>query len=266
MLRGRKIMSLRTEKLLHRALSRWRDWQTGDVQISELPKVLEQLQGGMTNESFMVQSGDFRAVVRVNALNAQALGIDRKKEQSLLAYLQTTGCVPKLVFSDSDTQVTQLISGRHLSQLDLADEDIQEGLESCIERIQAVRVDMPVRNYSSYISLYSDQLSHFDGLAEIERAANIIDELQWAPVVTHHDLILENIIINDQGLHFLDWEYADLGHPGIDRIKLFGRTYCEDRDGSSGIDALETLQNGIVKLWYAVQDAQLTDGKRTGNI
>ena len=139
-------MSLRTEKLLHRALSRWRDWQTGDVQISELPKVLEQLQGGMTNESFMVQSGDFRAVVRVNALNAQALGIDRKKEQSLLAYLQPTGCVPKLVFSDSDTQVTQLISGRHLSQLDLADEDIQEGLESCIERIQAVRVDMPVRN------------------------------------------------------------------------------------------------------------------------
>ena len=78
--------------------------------------------------------------------------------------------------------------------------------------------------------------------------------------------LLENIIINDQGLHFLDWEYADLGHPGIDRIKLFGRTYCEDRDGSSGIDALETLQNGIVKLWYAVQDAQLTDGKRTGNI
>lgn len=258
-------MSSRTDKLLHRVLHRWRDWSMGDYRLSESPAILEQLLGGMTNESFLIGSGDFRAVIRVNALNTHSLGIDRDRECALLGHLQSTDCVPRLIYSDSDVQVTQLIKGRHLSLADLANTDIQDSLETCVQRIQAITVDMPVRNYSAYIGLYSDQLAHFEGLAEIQCAATIIDELDWTPVITHHDLILENIIINDQGVYFLDWEYADLGHPMIDRIKLFGRNYCEDKYPCSSIDTLETLQNGIVKLWYAVQDDPLKESTPNGN-
>ena len=258
-------MSPRTEKLLHSALTDWRDWQAGDVALEEEPTVLEQLQGGLTNESFLIGSGEFRAVIRVNAANTQSLGIDRDRERALLEYLQPTHCVPKLIYSDSSVQVTQLIRGRHLSRLDLADTRVQNTLESCIQRIQAISVNMPIRNYADYIRLYSDQLTHFEGLSDIQQAANMIDQAQWTPVIAHHDLILENLIINVQGIYFLDWEYADLGHPLIDHIKLFGRTYCEERNPSPDIDALVTLQTGIVKLWYAVQDERLKHNQLNGN-
>ena len=169
--------------------------------------------------------------------------------------MQPSGCVPRLLFSDSDVQVTQLIGGRHLTRGDLKDGVIQDHLENCIERIQSYSVDyMTKRNYKSYINLYSDQVPNFDGLSEIESAASLIDMGEWEPVISHHDLILENIIWSNQGMFFIDWEYAHLGHPLIDHVKLFGRNYCDNKSDIQTIDALDTLQSGITKLWYALQE------------
>ncbi|MDG2145061.1 MAG: phosphotransferase, partial [Porticoccaceae bacterium] len=147
--------------------------------------------------------------------------------------------------------------GRHLTDSDLADTDIQYHLENCISRIQTYAVEnISRRNYLSYIHLYSDQLTDFQGLTEIEDAASIIDNSVWGPVIGHHDLILENVIYDGQKMYFIDWEYAHLGHPLIDHIKLFGRDYCANKADIHTINALETLQRGIEKLWYAVQDSQ----------
>ena len=257
-MRGKKLMSPRTAQILDKTLSRWRQWDIGlDNSLAEQPKVIQQLLGGLTNQTFLAASGDFRAAVRVNAANAGFLGIDRDREQLLLKALQSSGCVPKLFYADGDAQVTELIRGRHLTVSDLADTDIQSHLENCISRIQTCAVEtISQRNYLSYIHLYSDQLTDFQGLTEIEDAASIIDNSVWGPVIGHHDLILENVIYDGQKMYFIDWEYAHLGHPLIDHIKLFGRDYCANKADIHTINALETLQRGIEKLWYAVQDSQ----------
>ena len=249
-------MTPRTANILYAAIDKWRHWDTGkDSRISGLPKVDKQLIGGLTNEAFLVDSGDLRAVVRVNSVNTDALGISREREHRLLTVLQPSGCVPRLLFSDSEVQVTQLIEGRHLTRDDLKDRVILDHLENCIERIQSYSVDcMTKRNYKSYINLYSDQVPNFDGLSEIESAASLIDMGEWEPVISHHDLILENIIWSNKGMFFIDWEYAHLGHPLIDHVKLFGRIYCVNKSDIQTIDALDTLQSGITKLWYALQE------------
>lgn len=249
-------MTPRTANILYAAIDKWRHWDTGkDSRISGLPKVDKQLVGGLTNEAFLVDSGDLRAVVRVNSANTDALGISREREHRLLTVLQPSGCVPRLLFSDSEVQVTQLIEGRHLTRGDLKDRVILDHLENCIERIQSYSVDcMTKRNYKSYINLYSDQVPNFDGLSEIESAASFIDMGEWEPVISHHDLILENIIWSNKGMFFIDWEYAHLGHPLIDHVKLFGRIYCDNKSDIQTIDALDTLQSGITKLWYALQE------------
>jgi thiamine kinase-like enzyme len=249
-------MTPRTANILEAAIDNWRHWDTGkDSGISVPPKVDKQLAGGLTNEAFLVTSDVLRAVVRVNSANTDALGISREREHRLLTVLQPSGCVPRLLFSDSDVQVTQLIGGRHLTRGDLKDGVIQDHLENCIERIQSYSVDyMTKRNYKSYINLYSDQVPNFDGLSEIESAASLIDMGEWEPVICHHDLILENIIWSNQGMFFIDWEYAHLGHPLIDHVKLFGRSCCDNKSDIQTIDALDTLQSGITKLWYALQE------------
>ena len=244
-------MTPRTANILEAAIDNWRHWDTGkDSRISGPPKVDKQLVGGLTNEAFLVASGDLRAVVRVNSATTDALGISREREHRLLTVLQPSGCVPRLLFSDSEVQVTQLIEGRHLTRDDLKDRVILDHLENCIERIQSYSVDcMTKRNYKSYINLYSDQVPNFDGLSEIESAASLIDMGEWEPVISHHDLILENIIWSNKGMFFIDWEYAHLGHPLIDHVKLFGRRYCDNKSDIPTIDALDTLQSGITKLW-----------------
>lgn len=249
-------MTPRTANILDAAIDQWRHWDTGpESRISSRPKVDKQLIGGLTNEAFLVASGDLRAVVRVNSANTDALGISREREHRLLTVLQPSGCVPRLLFSESEVQVTQLIEGRHLTRGDLKDRVIQDHLENCIERIQSYSVDyMTKRNYKNYINLYSDQVPNFDGLLEIESAASLIDIGEWEPVISHHDLILENIIWSNQGMFFIDWEYAHLGHPLIDHVKLFGRRYCDNKLDIKTIDALDTLQSGITKLWYALQE------------
>jgi thiamine kinase-like enzyme len=249
-------MTPRTANILDAAIDQWRHWDTGpEIRISSRPKVDKQLIGGLTNEAFLVASGDLRAVVRVNSANTDALGISREREHRLLTVLQPSGCVPRLLFSDSEVQVTQLIEGRHLTRGDLKDRVIQDHLENCIERIQSYSVDyMTKRNYKNYINLYSDQVPNFDGLLEIESAASLIDIGEWEPVISHHDLILENIIWSNQGMFLIDWEYAHLGHPLIDHVKLFGRRYSDNKSDIQTIDALDTLQSGITKLWYALQE------------
>ena len=249
-------MTPRTANILEAAIDNWRHWDTGkDSRISGPPKVDKQLVGGLTNEAFLVASGDLRAVVRVNPATTDALGISREREHRLLTVLQPSGCVPRLLFSDSEVQVTQLIEGRHLTRDDLKDRVILDHLENCIERIQSYSVDcMTKRNYKNYINLYSDQVPNFDGLSEIESAASLVDMGEWKPVISHHDLILENIIWSNQGMFFIDWEYAHLGHPLIDHVKLFGRSYCDNKSDIQTIDALDTLQSGITKLWWALQE------------
>ena len=249
-------MTPRTANILEAAIDNWRHWDTGkDSRISGPPKVDKQLVGGLTNEAFLVASGDLRAVVRVNSATTDALGISREREHRLLTVLQPSGCVPRLLFSDSEVQVTQLIEGRHLTRDDLKDRVILDHLENCIERIQSYSVDcMTKRNYKSYINLYSDQVPNFDGLSEIESAASLIDMGEWEPVIGHHDLILENIIWSNKCMFFIDWEYAHLGHPLIDHVKLFGSSDCDNKSDIQTIDALDTLQSGITKLWYALQE------------
>ena len=249
-------MTPRTANILEATIDNWRHWDTDKaLTLAVPPKGAQQRVGCLSHEAFLVPMGEFGAVVLVNSATTDALGISREREHRLLTVLQPSGCVPRLLFSDSEVQVTQLIEGRHLTRDDLKDRVILDHLENCIERIQSYSVDcMTKRNYKSYINLYSDQVPNFDGLSEIESAASLIDMGEWEPVIGHHDLILENIIWSNKGMFFIDWEYAHLGHPLIDHVKLFGRSDCDNKSDIQTIDALDTLQSGITKLWYALQE------------
>lgn len=162
--------------------------------------------------------------------------------------------MPRLLYANSDTQVTQFLEGRCLTDNDLANLSLRTELEGSLKKIQAIRLgNMPRRNYLEYSRSYSDQLSGFSDLEAIERAAMTIDEADWQPVISHHDLLFENILYSDQGVYFIDWEYAALGHPLIDYLRVFGPKYCTSKADAGTVEALVVLQHGLTKLWHAVK-------------
>ena len=246
-------MRSRTRRLLDHAIGCRHQWKLGGVGLFEPPREIVPLSGGLTNESFLVDCGKFPVVVRINGENSSFLGIDRDRERKLLAAMIDLPYVPKVLYSDDEVQVTEFIPGDIVSASQLKDSSIRYTIRSQLDNIQKIILDVEPINYVNYIEDYSDQLDGFPGLEEIHQAAQLLDKSPWHPVIAHHDLIRENVIVNGDEVYFIDWEYAHIGHPLMDYLKLFGRSYCQGMADETLLDALETVRFGITQLWYAVQ-------------
>ena len=249
------------QQLLQQALSNWQSWQVEGFTLSRQPQPIRELTGGQTNRSFLVASGDFEAVVRINAANSHSLGIDRNREQKILQLLQHTGAVPRLFFNNNQVMVSEYCTGQHWQDSAVN----RRNLNTVLAQIQAIAVpDLEKRSYVDYCTAYINQLA-FDadtGLVDqgmvkaILSAASIIDNSDWNPVICHHDLVAENIIVTPQGLKLLDWEYAALGHPALDYMHLYPTDLIATHLAydSEIIKQLAMVQRGMNDLWSLVQN------------
>ena len=203
-------------------------------------------------------AADCFAVVRVNSPISASLGIDRQRERQLLKLLQSTGVVPQTYFSADEVLVSQYIAGRPMLDDASETDHTMQLLSAALQRVQAVNVDgMACRRYLKYCREYIGQLSEAALLrmptAAMEAAAAAIDAGDWQSVICHHDLVPENIIINDRGVFILDWEYAAIGHPGLDSLRLFSFGYDRCLDEAAKTEPLFQLQQAMDQLWLAVQ-------------
>ena len=248
----------RVRDCLEQTLASWREWHTGAVKLSAQPTVLRDL-GGTTNCSFLITSGEFRAVLRVNAENSASLGIDRQRELTILQCLQPTAAVPQLFYSTERVLVSAFVEG-HPPSTDSPAQVMVE-ITHVLAKIQQVNVpQLERRNYVDYCQAYLDQLNDQPvGRALRDRlleAAACIDSAPWSAVICHHDLIAENIIITANGPVILDWEYAALGHPALDYMRLLGGQIPDA--ACLGVDQkitekLAILQRGMDDLWLLLQ-------------
>ena len=244
---------------MHRTLSSWRQWDLGAAKpLQAQPEVVRELLGGRTNRTFLVTAANCHAVVRVNSPLSASLGIDRHREGQILSQLQATGIVPQTYFSAAEVLVSQYIEGRPMRCGSSESGHIMQLLSDALDRIQAIDVDgMVCRRYLEYCRQYMSQLPEdillVSSIEAMEAAATAIDEAKWRPVICHHDLVPENIIINDLGVFILDWEYAAIGHPGLDRLRLCGLIDDAHRDKAATVEPLMQLQQTMDQLWLAVQ-------------
>ena len=249
----------RTQTVLQLALSSWHDWNTSGLEAPAAePEVVSELFGGRTNKTFLVSSGDFRAVVRVNSPDAVKLGIDRQREKRILQLLQPTGLVPKVLFIHDDFLVSEFIEGSSLTYKSLKNSHFMGSLSEALAVIQSVKMaDDSPRNYLDYCRQYLNQLSEVTVspvvVEQIEEAARAVDGEAWEPVICHHDMVPENIIVNDRGLFIIDWEYAALGHPGLDFLRLYGADYASLDSQKESLQSLFKVKQAMDKLWLAVQ-------------
>ena len=248
---------------LQQALGNWQIWQTQEGTVfSSQPQVVRVLQGGKTNCTYLVESEGLQAAVRINPPNDEQLGIDRKREKLILQQLEPTGLIPKVFYCDRHSLVSEYIAGTLLTERAVQQQTIREALDNAIKTIQCVTVPgISVLNYHTYLEHYCQQIPQqflSDSIrADISSLAKTIDSADWQPVLCHHDLVLENIIINNKGLYIIDWEYAALGHPQLDFLRIFGGDYANTVYSGVEQSLLLTMQNLIDQLWFVLQYPQL---------
>lgn len=200
-----------------------------------------------------MESGAHLGVVRVNAANSAALGIDRQRELTLLRQLQGTGFVPALWYTTANVLVTGFVEGRQWPADALQQDSNRERVAKLVRRFQQLPASLVTERFS-YLRHCRGYLAQLDDASidslYLETLARRVDEADWQPVICHHDLVAENIIETDRGLVILDWEYAGWGHPAMDLVRLYGAAYPHDH-----ANILHELLQAMDSLWQAVQDA-----------
>lgn len=243
-----------------RLLKALSDWQCWDMHLATKPVLVRELLGGKTNRSFMVETDCGLVVVRVNAENSSNLGINRMRESEILSLVSTLGCVPQTFFLSDQVLVSQYIDGDCWQESDLINDQNLRELHNLLDKIQ--KIPLPEnsikRNYVAYCQHYIQQLPESfqqvekTYLKELNHAAEMIDQADWQPVINHHDLVPENVVVSDGEIFLLDWEYAAYGHPGIDLIRLYGEQGQDGQYKGPLAKELHILQQGIDRLWNLV--------------
>lgn len=211
---------------LETALATWREWP---LPITDAPRVLGPIEGGRTNRSFRLRAPGLNddLLLRLNNPRGPRLGIDRAQEAAILDTVAEAGLTRGACYwsPQRDFTVFPHIDGRTWSDADFQDPRQRRRLMECLGAAQVLAPGTPRRSYTAYLDHYWQQLENA-GAIDAALASSwwlfretlvAFDRSDWPAVLTHHDLIPENVLETGDRLYLIDWEYAAVGHPDIDR-------------------------------------------------
>ncbi|MAJ80633.1 MAG: hypothetical protein CMK30_04790 [Porticoccaceae bacterium] len=257
---GEVFINERVNNILQQTLYRWRSWnRTNRCHLDFRPVVQCKLSDGLTNHSFLVAAADQRAVVRVNCAHASLLGIDRSREIDILTLLADSKLVPKVLYINDKVMVSEYINGAKLTKAMLENPHLRSQIKKNLKEISSFfssherRFSYLIHCESYLKQLMREQLQLVD-ISQLLSLAEYIDSEDWAPSLCHHDLVRENVLVSDGGVHFLDWEYAAMGHPAYDWVSLFGNEFSLDEMDCGPVSLemwqlLSNFQRELDKLW-----------------
>ena len=215
------------------AMNTWPKWQ---VNVPKQPTYVRELTSGKTNNSHVVCIADTSYVIRLNTKTELTLAVNRFHEQLIVAKLSPLGICPKIVYpsvADSvDEQaitVFEYVDGQVWDAEDFAEAKNQNRLLNVIELYKHVNVDLPHFDYVDCVLRYWKAIEQrgirVDPLVAIKfqkftHDLEIFSHNLYQPVLSHHDLVADNILETKKGLMIIDWEYAGMGHPDFDRVYI----------------------------------------------
>jgi thiamine kinase-like enzyme len=237
---------------LEQALAQWPDWP---LPLTAPPRVEAELKSGRTNQNYRLSApglGD-DLLLRLHRPDAERLGIDRERELLITQTTAEAGIGRPVWHWTGSFSIFPFIPARPWRASDFSRPAQRDRLWPLIDALAELDIGTPRRRYSDYLQRYWQQLvaeSRIDPPLAREWSAFwpdllAFDEADWTAGLVHHDLIPANLLDTGNRLVLIDWEYAAMGHPGIDRW-----TVDPDSIGDS-IDAsfIAALMAWINRLW-----------------
>lgn len=238
-------------------LETWPNWS---VPLSSAPRIVRLLGAGQTNESWLLDTDQGMAVLRVGNEQASDLGIDRQREALILKALSDKPYVPTLWYMDPvvGIQVTQYLEGDLFDTHSLPAQ-LHGSLRDIIADFQGTALpSWAMMNYYQYLQAYwvycenrgaiekrwvPEWMSFLPTLEAFQRS-------DWRRVLVHSDLEGQNLLVKDDKIVIIDWEYAHGGHPGFDA--------CGWGTHSVGADEemLKQIKFWFNRLWLTLRESQ----------
>ena len=206
-------------------------WQEWDVPWSTPPRVVRELAGGSTNQSYLITAGNGQWVLRLNADKAATLGVDRKREAAIISRAAAAGIAPAVAYCsiDAGILITEFIDGQHWDAQALDDPERLTQLLDLVRSVHTLDIDTPPIDYVAHAERYWAALDaakinipltlHHEREVLMEQREYNLLSTQFTHLC-HHDLSPSNIIDRNGRLYLLDWEYAARGSRAFDYASL----------------------------------------------
>ena len=235
------------------------DWRRWGADLPAQPELIGPLPGGKTNQSYLLQSGSRKMVLRLNAPNSEALGINRQHEAIILQAVSEAGIAPAIYHCDpaQGFLVSEYIEGE---RPDYQSPETLPRLQALFDQVHSLRPSLPAFNYVQHAERYWQRLEQLGGgehcLPDKSRLLPLLETLQAASGqgLCHHDPVAGNIIEREGRLYLLDWEYAGLGAPDFDRaaIRAEWAGFCVPTPQDDIQVAADAVYKGFCQLWQAI--------------
>ena len=186
---------------------------------------IKTIDGGLTNQNFLVQENSSKFVVRLGDDIPEHL-VSRSNELIASKAASEANIGPKIIYSDKGILVLEYIESTTLTA-----KDVKDKIDLIIPVLKKIHLEIPkkifgqslifwvfhvIRNYekflkdnkSSYTNLLPDLLSQS---AKLEKNSS-----PYEIVFGHNDLLPGNFLDDGSRLWVIDWEYAGFNTPLFD--------------------------------------------------
>ena len=201
-----------------------------DQLISSIPIwqnkiIISKIDGGITNQNFLVTDSNKKYFVRVGEDIPEHL-VSRSNELNSSIAAASLGIAPEVIYNNENLQVIKFIESKTLN-----DKDVKEKIEDIILLIRKVHKEIPkklngqsfifwvfhvIRHYSNYLENNKSKYSSI--LSDLLTKSQILEEKSspYEIVFGHNDLLPANFLDDGNRLWLIDWEYAGYNTPLFD--------------------------------------------------
>lgn len=186
---------------------------------------IQNLDGGMTNENFLIQENNTKYVVRLGDDIPEHL-VSRSNEFIVSKAAANAGIGPKVIFHSKGILVLDYIESTTLSA-----EEVRKNIKSIIPIIKNIHNEIPkklygqslifwvfhvIRNYAKFLK--DNQSTHLKILSDLIAKSELLEKKStpYEIVFCHNDLLPANFLDDGSRLWVIDWEYAGYNTPLFD--------------------------------------------------
>lgn len=210
--------------------------------------VVDELSGGLTNRTWLVQSGNTKAVLKIDDEIRSAPYNSRPAEASIQSIAADRGLAGRVLYHDEQALLTQYVEGTVWKSGCLEKESNIELVAGAMRKLHGL--PLTGRSFDSIVAArrYVSRIENADtGL--VAHCTRVIEALRQPHNLCccHNDLVAANII-TVPGVMFLDWEYACDNDPFFDLATIIEHHELHD---DTAIRLLDVYFDGDGTRWRA---------------
>tara|TARA_B100001750_G_C15384787_1_gene534319 strand:- start:12 stop:881 length:870 start_codon:yes stop_codon:yes gene_type:complete len=186
---------------------------------------ISKIEGGLTNQNFLIQDNQKKFVVRLGEDIPEHL-ISRSNEIIASKAAAEFNIGPKVVYNSKGILVL-----KYIESIALSAENVKDKIDSIIPLIKMIHFEMPkkiigqslifwvfhvIRNYDNYLKNKKSPYTKL--LPELLHKCEILEKKSspYEIVFGHNDLLPANFLDDGSRLWVIDWEYAGFNTPLFD--------------------------------------------------